>query len=281
MDEYTPKKSNAPEKSKSKTLKKVLLSVIISLSAALFITAGIVIALKYLPAKPEDVSPYLNEDAVLPELSDEPIDEEILYDNPINFEVVKKDFPDACAWIQMPGIEIINYPIVRSGPQEDDKYYLDRNAKGEKAREGAIFIQKNNKADFSDPNTLIYGHNMANGSMFGQLYDNNSKQFLNKEYFDEHRTIYVYTPGHILKYEVISAFVYDDRHILNSFDFDNEEERMEFFNTCTNPETLKNQVLEGATLEPDDKIITLSTCTNNKTERFLVVGKLVQDVKTK
>lgn len=282
MEEYTPENFEAPKKDKSKTAKKVIFSVIISLCAALFVAAGIVLAVKYWPAKPEDVSPYLNENAVLPDLSDEEIDETVLYDNPINFEAVKKDYPDTCAWIQIPGIDIINYPIVRSAPEADDNFYLDHDAEGNKARKGAIYIQKLNTADFSDPNTLIYGHNMADGSMFGKLYDNNTKQFLNKEFFDQHRTIYIYTPGHILKYEIISAFVYDNRHIYNAFFKSKDEDaRMEFFNTCTNPETLKKQVLEGATLDVDDKIITLSTCTASKSERFLVVGKLVQDIKTK
>ncbi|MBQ8267468.1 MAG: class B sortase, partial [Clostridia bacterium] len=79
---------------------------------------------------------------------------------------------------------------------------------------------------------------------------------------------------------VISAFVYDDRHILNSFNFDVENERQEFFDECVNPTSFTKQVLEGATLDTDDKIITLSTCTSNDSERYLVIGRLVSDTQT-
>ena len=115
---------------------------------------------------------------------------------------------------------------------------------------------------------------------YQKLYDGSGKQFCNKEFFDEHRTIFLYTPGHILEYEIISAFVYDDRHILNSFNFDVESERQEFFDECVNPTSFTKQVLEGATLDTDDKIITLSTCTSNDSERYLVIGKLVSDTRT-
>ena len=67
---------------------------------------------------------------------------------------------------------------------------------------------------------------------------------------------------------------------MNSFNFDLETSRMQFFDECTSPQSLTKQVIEGAELKVDDKIITLSTCTSNKTERYLVVGKLISDTKT-
>ena len=84
----------------------------------------------------------------------------------------------------------------------------------------------------------------------------------------------------ILKYEIVSAFVYDDRHILNSFNFNIENECQAFFDECMNPTSLTKQVLEGATLDTNDNIITLSTCTSNDSERYLVIGKLVSDTVT-
>ena len=211
------------------------------------------------------------------------IDEELenLPQNPINFENLAQEVPDVCGWITIPGIEQIDYPIMQSSLEKDDNFYLDHNIHGELARDGSIYIQKLNSKEFDDPNTVIYGHNMSNNSMFGKLYDGSGRQFCNKEFFDAHRTIFVYIPGHILEYEIISAFVYDDRHVLNSFNFDIEEERMDFYADCLNPPSITKQVLEGATLESDDKIITLSTCTGNPSERYLVIGKLINDTKTK
>lgn len=199
---------------------------------------------------------------------------ETLPENPINFAEIQQQHPDVCAWIQVDGT-IIDYPILQSTPEKDDNFYLDHDINGEKKRAGSIYIQKLNHDDFSDPNTLIYGHNMLNGTMFGQL-----KKFRSKEFFDQNRYIYIYTPGHILKYEIISAFVYDDRHILNSFNFSVDSECREFFNTCVNPQSLTKQVTDDAELTIFDKIITLSTCTSNESERYLVVGKLISDTET-
>lgn len=206
---------------------------------------------------------------------------EDLPDNPKDFESLQQKTPDICGWITIPGIEQIDYPIMQSALEKDDNFYLNHNSEGEPARDGSIYIQKLNSKAFDDPNTVIYGHNMSNNSMFGKLYDGSGKQFCNKEFFDAHRTIFVYIPGHILEYEIISAFVYDDRHIINSFNFDIEEERMDFYADCLNPPSITKQVLEGTTLESEDKIITLSTCTGNPSERYLVIGKLINDTKTK
>lgn len=199
----------------------------------------------------------------------------VLPPNPIYFKTAQTDNKDICGWIQVPGIDVIDYPILQSDAETDDNFYLDHDSNGNYRDYGSIYIQKLNHNDFSDPNTLIYGHDMLNGSMFGEL-----RKFRDKEFFDSHREIYIYTPGHILKYEIVSAFVYDNRHIMNSFNFSDADERQEFFDTCVNPTSFTKNVIEGAKLESDDKIITLSTCTGDPSQRYLVVGRLVSDTKT-
>lgn len=197
--------------------------------------------------------------------------------NSIDFDLLQNEYPNAVAWIQIPGIDMIDYPVMQSSPDMEEDFYLDHNTQGESDRAGSIYIQKGNSNTFDDPNTIVYGHNMLNGTMFGSLYEN----FCDETFFNEHRTIYIFTPGHELKYEIISAFVYDDRNILNSFNFNETKERMEFFNTCLNPNSFTKQIIADANLDDDDKIITLSTYTTNNAERFLVIGKLVKDVQTK
>ena len=294
MEDYTPENLTS-EKSNGKHgrrlgakirekfgNKKTLYKVIIVIASLLLVFALVMLGITFFGGKKEDFSEYKNSAAVIPDGPQDPnIATEDLPLNPINFDALADENADAVAWIQIPGIDMIDYPIMQSADGEDDNFYLDHNWHGDKAREGAIYIQKLNNKAFTDPNTVIYGHNMLNGTMFGKLYDGARKRYCDEEFFNEHRTIYVFTPGHILKYEVISAFVYDDRHILNSFNFDLEEERMEFFETCTNPSSITKQVADGAELKSDDKIITLSTCTSNNSERFLVIGKLVSDIKTK
>ena len=260
MSEYTPKHSTNNDN------KKIVYYVALSAAAALLLASIILLCVKFFGGK-EDFGDYKS--------STNSTVSTVLPANPIDFKTVQEKYPDVCAWIQLPGIDAIDYPILQSTPEADDNFYLDHDVNGEKKRAGSIYIQKLNHDDFTDRNTLIYGHNMMNGSMFGQL-----KKFRNKDFFDENRKIFIYTPGHILEYEIISAFVYDDRHILNSFNFNIENECQEFFDECTNPTSLTKQVLEGATLTTDDNIITLSTCTSNDSERYLVVGKLISDTAT-
>ena len=92
--------------------------------------------------------------------------EEELPANPIDFGAVKVDTPEAYAWIYIPDTGV-NYPIMRSAT--DDNFYLRRNEHGEDSVFGSIFTQSMNALDFSDPVTLIYGHNTANHTMFGDV----------------------------------------------------------------------------------------------------------------
>lgn len=203
------------------------------------------------------------------------VPEIVLGDNPIDFASLQAETPDACAWIKIPDT-VIDYPIMQSGAEKDEDFYLDHDRNGKQKNAGAIYIQKLNSSDFSDRNTLIYGHNMLNGTMFAQL-----KKYRNREFFDTHRDIYIYTPGHILHYKVLSAFVYDDRHILNSFNFYNDDDYISFLTDCLDPSSLTRQVCDDIEVSTTDKIITLSTCTNNDAERYLVVGVLQEDIPTK
>ncbi len=200
---------------------------------------------------------------------------EDLPDNPIDFAALQEKNPDTVAWIQVPGT-VIDYPVMRSGADREENFYLDHNSEGKSHVAGAIYMQKMNDADFSDPNTVLYGHDMRNGSMFAGLH-----QYRKKAFFDEHRTITVYTPGHILTYEIYSAFVYDNRHILNSFNFYNKDDYAAFLKQTLNPTSMTKQVREGVSVTTNARILTLSTCTGISTQRYLVVGVLTNDQRTK
>lgn len=271
MSEYTSKHSDAPEGANNK---KILYYAIIAIASALLVGALVWGGIKIFGGKDKDFDKFKNPSYVENVESTDTTSSTELPANPINFEAIQAENPDVCAWIEVDGT-IIDYPILQSSPEADDNFYLDHDINGEKKRAGSIYIQKLNHDDFSDPNTLIYGHNMLNGTMFGQL-----KKFRGKDFFEQNRNIYIYTPGHILKYEIISAFVYDDRHIMNSFNFSIDSECKEFFDTCINPQSLTKQVVDNANLTIFDKIITLSTCTSNDSERYLVIGKLISDTET-
>ena len=108
-------------------------------------------------------------------------------------------------------------------------------------------------------------------------------KFEDSDFFNSHEYFYIYMPQHKLTYQIISAFKYDDRHIMNSFNFYDENDLANFQEEITNPSsTLKNvRTNLDTTIDKDSKIVVLSTCiTNQKSNRFLVCGVLVKDEKT-
>jgi len=195
--------------------------------------------------------------------------------NPIDFAALQAENPDVYAWITIPGTNV-DYPVAQS--QVDDNYYLRRNLDGEFSEYGTVYSQSMNATDFSDPVTVLYGHNSIDGMMFGTLH-----RFEDKTFFDEHEEMYIYTPGHILTYRIISAYRYDDRHILNSFNMSDVDVRQQYFNFVLAPTSMVVNVREGATLSVDDKIVQLSTCPTEGSasgNRYIVTGVLVDDQQT-
>ncbi len=194
--------------------------------------------------------------------------------NPVDFDALKKRNSEVYAWIVVPNTDI-ELPILQS--HADDLYYLDRDIDGKKSRLGSIFTQSANKRDFSDPVTVIYGHNYYTGGMFTNLH-----YFENKDFFDKNEYFYIYTPDRRLTYYIVSAYKYDERHILNSFDFSEESVRREYFDYTLDPRSMLRNVREGAVLSTDDKLVVLSTClTGGYSGRYLVSGVLVNDEQTK
>ncbi len=193
--------------------------------------------------------------------------------NPIDFDTLKKENDDIYGWIKVPNTQI-DYPIVQSY-SEDDSFYLNHNIEKKYDINGSIYTEKLNSKDFNDPNTVIYGHNMLDGSMFQNLH-----KFRDKDFFNKNRYFYIYTENHILKYEIFSAYKYDDRHILNSFDFSDEKVFAEYLSEAQSPKSLEVNTRK-ATLNTDSRIVTLSTCIGNETAyRYLVQGVLTDDTVT-
>ena len=194
-------------------------------------------------------------------------------DNPIDFDSLKNVNTDIYAWIRIPDTNV-DYPIVQS-TDTDDGFYLNHDVERKSKFAGSIYSEKQNSKDFSDPNTVLYGHNMLNGSMFRTLH-----KFRDKAFFDSHKYIYVYTPGHILTYEVCAAYKYDNRHILNSFNFSDPNVFADYIEYVKNPKSMV-KFTRDAGLNENSKLLTLSTCIGDKNYRFLVQGVLINDEPTK
>lgn len=193
-----------------------------------------------------------------------------------DWEGLMEESPYVVGWIQIPGIERINYPIVQH--PEDNQFFLTHDWKGARQSAGAIFLNKYNVADFSDMNTVIYGHRMKAGSMFGML-----KHYEDQTFMDEHPYCYIYTPnGQKLIYEVICcSYVTDgsDAYLMN---FESPDERMAYYDLMLHP--YSKQTGKGCITKRDveldhfDSTIMLSTCNKSGSgyyDRTVILAKLV------
>lgn len=186
---------------------------------------------------------------------------------PIDFAGLQEKNGDIYAWIRIPNT-VVDYPLVQH--PEDDSYYLNRTVEGKSGLPGSIYTETLNSRDFSDRNTVIYGHNMKNGSMFGDL-----SKYMDATYMKEHGQILIYTPEHIYTYQVFGAITYDNRHIMYAFDFSTDEGLQTYLDSIKGVRNMSSYIDETVEVSSSDKIITLSTCTGNKSRRFLVEAVLV------
>lgn len=187
---------------------------------------------------------------------------------PVDFDELQKENPDIYAWITIPDTGI-DYPVLQK--EDDDTYYLTHTAEKKQGLPGSIYSECQNQKDFSDPNTVLYGHNMKNGSMFAGLH-----KFSDESYMKKHQTILIYTPEHILTYKIFAAVVYDNRHILNCFDYSELSGMEEFLQSLKESRNLANIYLDTE-IQEGDRLLTLSTCNSNKEERFVVEAVLTDE----
>ncbi len=187
---------------------------------------------------------------------------------PIDFETLQERNPDVYAWITVPGTPI-DYPILQR--ENDNSYYLNHTIDHEEKTEGAIFTENYNSKDFEDPNTVIYGHDMRNGTMFRSLLEYEDRTF-----FDANREIVIYTPDAIRHYEIFAAYPYDNRHLLRSFDFQNPRVFQQYLDNIFSIRDMNSCIDTSMEVDSDDQIVTLSTCYGSQRDhRFLVQGVLV------
>lgn len=190
---------------------------------------------------------------------------------PIDFAALQQQNPDIYAWIEAPFCEE-GMPILRH-PTEDD-YYLNHTVDHKSGLPGSLYTQQCNAADFSDFNTVIYGHNMKNGTMFGHL-----KWYRDPEYLAEHRDIVVYTPTEKRVYRVFAAVVYSDAHILGKYNlFAEDTDKIQFLESLSQTGDPASQVLDDIPVDENNQLLTLSTCVGGRPRnRFLVVAAYCGD----
>ena len=188
---------------------------------------------------------------------------------PVKFEELQAVNPDVYAWITVPGTDI-DYPILQHA--SDNTYYLMHNIDGSYGYPGCIYTENMNSKDFTDNNTVIYGHNMKNGSMFAQLH-----KYEDPDFFDANREVLIYLPDEVLHYTIFAAHIYDDRHLLYSFDFADPEVYQKYLDSIFSIRDMSANIDKDITVTTDDQIITLVTCIGSQPNNRLLVQAVLTD----
>lgn len=172
--------------------------------------------------------------------------------------------PDVCAWLTIDGTHI-DYPVVIG---EDNMEYVNKDIYGEFALSGAIFLDSSNARDVSDSYTLIYGHHMANGAMFGDVVE-----FVNTDYFNDHTSGTLYLPDATYSIELFACVQVDayDSVIYNpAAQAGDVSELLNYMNEIA----VQSRYIG---VQPSDQVIGLSTCSEATTNgRVVLFGRLTR-----
>ena len=179
------------------------------------------------------------------------------------FYQLEQKYPDVKGWISIEGTHI-DYPLLQS---EDNVKYLDHNAFGDYVVTGSIFLDYRFNANFTNFNTIIYGHHVPTGDMFGDI-----KKFTDKEFFDNHRFGTIYYNGEEKELEIFGILEVDayDMNIYRPLS-NNIEENQAYYQYLLSKATYKRDV----SVTSEDKICLLSTCFLDVTNgRHILLAKI-------
>ena len=205
-------------------------------------------------------------DSPTPAGSDAPVPTATPYVDPyadalsaMDFAALREVNGEVIGWLVIPGTQI-SYPLLQG---EDNSYYLTRTWKGEKSAVGAIFLEHTNSSDLSDFHTIVYGHNMKNGSMFGAL-----QNYRDGAYLAAHPSVYLTVDGGSYRYDIFAVYEASVDSSTYQIGFSEEESRRTFLEDCLSRSGLSTEV----TPHTYDRILTLSTCTpaSSKDSRWVV-----------
>lgn len=168
----------------------------------------------------------------------------------MDFAALREVNSDVLGWILIPNTAI-SYPLVKT---DDNSYYLNHDYKKSYSAVGAIFMEQACSPDFSDFNTIIYGHRMNNGSMFAGL-----KYYKSGTYRESHPYVYVTTDSGCSKYEIFAAYEISTEGDTYKLGIKNTSTKQAYIDYCVGQSLYST----GVTPTADDHILTLSTCTGN------------------
>lgn len=190
----------------------------------------------------------------------------------VNFEELQKTNSDIIGWMYMTS-PYINQPILRNA--KNDSFYLSHNAAKKYDRAGALYVEHQyNGTDFEDNCTIIYGHRMSNGAMFGNLQASMKKLKI----ASEPQYIVIYTPKKVKVYQICATLPHDKTHIMYYNNFSKESGYKKFIDQVYSAKGSEVQLNKDIKPKYGDKLLILSTCLRgNRSKRFLVIAKLTNE----
>ena len=180
----------------------------------------------------------------------------------INLAALQEVNPDVIGWIRIPDSKI-DYPLVRGA---DNDYYLNNTWDKKKSSVGSIFMEYRNAPDLMDYNTILYGHNMNDGSMFANI-----KRYSSQWYWERHPYVYILTEQGVYRYEVFAAY---------ETPVDSKTYGLSFRQTETKTALLEHIFEKSPDFyqivpDPMDRILTLSTCSGmGYSNRWVIHARL-------
>ena len=252
------------KKDKSITRKKIS-KMIFVICIIIFVCAGIYIGYNFIITSRDkkDIKTIQEYMDIVPTKVDEQVEK---------IREMQKNNKDIKAWIKIDDTKI-DYPVVQG---EDNEYYLTHSYKNEKNKYGSIFLKSQSIINNSNSNLILYGHNMKDGEMFGQLLN-----YAKKDYYEKHKTITFVTDEEVREYKIFAAFksrvfYKKEKNVFRFYDginFENEEEYNSYIENVK-----KIQLYDtGTTAEFGEQLLTMITCEySQKNGRMVVVAKRIK-----
>ena len=179
----------------------------------------------------------------------------------VNFDALLALNSEVTAWLYCQDTKV-NYPVLHA---DDNKKYLYHRLNGDYNKAGSLFVDYRNVRDFSDWNTIIYGHNMRDGSMFATL-----KHYGKQDFYDFHPIWYLLTPTTSYQVDLIAGYHTTPRAQTYTIPLD-VEERDALIRLAKEKSTFVSNVEVGE----KDRLVTLSTCWRTfQGSRYVLLGVL-------
>lgn len=180
----------------------------------------------------------------------------------LDVAALKEINPDFVGWIYIPDTNV-NYPIVKGA---DNNIYLSKMFDGEKNASGSIFMDCGNTGDWTDYNTVIYGHNMKNKSMFAHV-----ESYKDQAWFDAHPTGLLLTEHGNYELQFFAGYSAKTHTRAWELNFADDAAFAQWLQQAVDSSVFKS----GITPTAEDRVVTLSTCTYNSTNvRFVLLAIL-------